>query len=196
LLQPALVAQQEARRLDPQIATSVNHTYFMLGDYERALEHSRSDFGYLTGECLAMLGRREEAISALQKCETEKPWRLGKLFLTSLRALLEGKREESLEAGEELMKATFRDPEGMYYLARQLGHSGADEQALEMLKRSVEHGFFCYPAMVRDPWLDGLRGKTEFSDILRRAQQLHLEALQAFLANGGEALLGVRGVGY
>ncbi|HKF25045.1 MAG TPA: serine/threonine-protein kinase, partial [Candidatus Acidoferrum sp.] len=37
LLQPALFAHQEARRLDRQLATTLNHTYFMLGDYERAL---------------------------------------------------------------------------------------------------------------------------------------------------------------
>jgi len=118
--------------------------------------------------------------------------RLGKLYLTSLRALLEGKREESLETSQELMSATFRDPEGMYYLSRQLSFLGADAQALDMLTRSVNHGFFCYPALVRDPWLDGLRGKPEFSGLLHKAQQLHMESLQTFLAGGGNALLGVR----
>jgi serine/threonine protein kinase/Tfp pilus assembly protein PilF len=190
LLQPALFAHQEARRLDPQIATSVNHTHFMLGDYERALESSRGD-GYATGLNLAMLGRREEAVNKLRDFEAAKPRRFGLLYLKSLRALLEGRREESLEAGEELRKATFRDPEGMYYLARQLSYLGADVNALEMLRRSVEHGFYCYPALVRDPWLDGLRGKAEFSNLLHEAHQLHLEGLQAFLGGGGEALLGV-----
>jgi eukaryotic-like serine/threonine-protein kinase len=191
LLQPALVAHQEARRLDPRIATSVNHTHFMMGDYERALESSRTDFGYSTAVCLAMLGRQEEAIELLRESEANKPWRLGWLYLKSLRALLEGKREESLEASQELLKATFRDPEGMFYLVRQLSYLGADESALAMLRRSVEHGFCCYPAMVRDPWLDGLRGKLEFSNLLHEAHQLHLEALQAFLENGGDALLGL-----
>src|SRR5260370_40271373 len=89
--------------------------------YERALENSGGDFGYGMALALAMLGRVEEAVSLLRQRELAKPWRLGKLFLTSLRALLEGEREESLAASEELMQATFRDPEGMYYLARQLG---------------------------------------------------------------------------
>src|SRR5712664_1197169 len=120
LLQPALVAHQEARRLDPLISTSVMHTYFMLGEYERALEASGADYGYGRGLVLATLGRAEEAVSMLRQCELAKPWRLGKLYLTSLRALLEGNREQSLATSEELIKATFRDPEGMYYLARQL----------------------------------------------------------------------------
>src|SRR5712664_4005471 len=54
LLRPALVAHQEARRLDPLISTSVMHTYFMLGDYERALENSGGDFGYGTALVLGM----------------------------------------------------------------------------------------------------------------------------------------------
>jgi tetratricopeptide (TPR) repeat protein len=191
LLQEALVAHQEARRLDPQIATTVNHTYFMLGEYGKALEHSSSDYGYGDGMILAMLGRQEEAIRALREYERTKPWRLGMLYLTSLRALLEGKREESLEASRELMKATFRDPEGIYYLARQLGFLGAREEALETLRRAVERGFFCYPAMVRDPWLDGMRGDEEFSRVLNHAHELHREAQRAFVEGGGEALLGV-----
>jgi len=195
LLQAALVAHQEARRLDPQIATSVNNTHFMLGDYERTLESSRNDFGYFAGVSLAMLGRREEAIRLLRDFEAAKRWGFGWLYVKSLRALLEGKREESLEASEELRKGTFRDPEGMYYVARQLSYLGADANAMELLRRSVEHGFYCYPAMVRDPWLDGLRGKAEFSDTLHEAHQLHLEAVQTFLAGGGDALLDVSAEG-
>jgi TolB-like protein len=192
LLQPALVAHQEARRLDPQIATSVNNTHFMLGEYERTLESSQNDFGYFAGIILAMLGRREEAIRLLRDFEAAKRWGFGWLYLKSLRALLEGRREESLEASEELRKGTFRDPEGMYYIARQLSYLGADANAMELLRRSVEHGFYCYPALVRDPWLDRLRGNTEFSNILQEAHQLRLEARQAFLAAGGDALLGLR----
>jgi len=115
---------------------------------------------------------------------------------SSLRALLEGKREESLVSSEELMKATFRDPEGMYYLARQLSYLRADGPALEMLFRAISNGFFCHQAMVRDPWLDGLRTKAEFTELLRKAHQLHREASTAFQAGGGPALLGIRSEGY
>jgi serine/threonine protein kinase/tetratricopeptide (TPR) repeat protein len=196
LLQPALVAHREARRLDPMISTSVMHTYFMLGDYEQALEASGSDYGYGIALALATLGRVEEAVSLLRQRELAKPWRLGKLYLTSLRALLEGKREESLETSEELMKATFRDPEGMYYLARQLSYLRAEGPALEMLSRAINNGFFCHQAMVRDPWLDALRARAEFTDLLRKAHQLQREASTAFLTGGGPALLGIRSEGY
>lgn len=114
------------------------------------------------------------------------------MYLTSLRALLEGKREESLEASEELMKATFRDPEGMYYLARQLSYLGEAEKALDMLSRAISSGFFCYATMARDPWLDRLRTNSEFTSLMRRAQQLHREASAAFFLARGDSLLGIR----
>ena len=195
LLQAALRAQQEARRLDPLISTTINHTYFMLGEYQKALDFSASDFGYALGLTLATLGRTDEAISKLRQRE-EIIWRLGRLYLTSLRALLEGKREESLQACNELRKATFRDPEGIYYLARQLSFLGEQELALEMLFRAINHGFFCYDAMVRDPWLDSIRTCSEFTALLRHAHELHREAAAAFVAAGGDSLLGIRADAY
>jgi len=195
LLQPALVAHQEARRLDPLIPTSVMHTYLMLGDYQRALESSGSDYGYGMGLVLAMLGRVEEAVSTLRQRELAKPWRLGKLYLTSLRTLLEGNRKESLEVSEELRKATFRDPEGMYYLARQFSYLGEESSALDMLSRAIDNGFFCHQTMLRDPWLDALRGRSEFTALLNKALQQHGEALTAFLAGGGALLLGIHSEG-
>ncbi len=89
------------------------------------------------------------------------------------------------------MKATFRDPEGMYYQARQLSYLGQQAQSLDMLSRAIGNGFFCYSAMVRDPWLDSLRGCKEFTGLLRKAQELHREALKSFLAAGGDSLLGI-----
>jgi eukaryotic-like serine/threonine-protein kinase len=195
LLQAALRAQQEARRLDPLISTSINHTYFMLGDYQRALESSGDDYGYALGLTLASLGRTEQAISALRQRELITPPNLGRLFLTSLRAFLEGNRQESLEACNELRKTTFRDPEGIYYVARQLSFLGEQEQALEVLSRAIDNSFFCYSAMVRDPWLDAIRTRHEFTVLLRKAHQLHREALTAFLAAGGDSLLGVSAEG-
>jgi len=45
-------------------------------------------------------------------------------------------------------------------------------------------------------WLDALRARAEFTDLLRKSQQLHREASTAFLAGGGPELLGIRSEGY
>jgi hypothetical protein len=79
----------------------------------------------------------------------------------------------------------------MYYQALQLGSLNDPSRSLEMLRRAVDNGFYCYAAMVSEPWLDGLRGLPEFTNILRKAHDLHLEAYKIFLAAGGETLLGL-----
>jgi eukaryotic-like serine/threonine-protein kinase len=193
LLQPSVAAHLAARRLDPQIPTSVTHTYFMLGDYQRALDTCAGDFGYSIALTLAALGRSDEAIAELREREAKaQPARLARLYFTSLRALLEGNREESLLASEDFRNATFRDPEGLFYMARQNAYLGEKTTALELLSRAIERGFFCYPAMVRDPWLDNLRGSREFNDLMRKAQERHQEAVQSFFALGGDILLGTQ----
>jgi serine/threonine protein kinase/tetratricopeptide (TPR) repeat protein len=192
LLQPALAAQSEARRLDSRVPISINHTYIMLGDYQRAFESSGRDYGYALGLTLAMLGRTSEAVTHLREKEKANLPRLGFLFLQSLRALLEGNREEALRACDEFRQATFRDPEGMYYQALHYSLLNESASALEMLARAIDNGFFCYPAMVREAWLDSLRGLPEFTALLRKAHRLHLEAHNAFLAAGGDTLLGIR----
>lgn len=195
LLHASLRAHQEARRLDPLISTTINHTYFMLGEYQKALESSGGDFGYALGLTLATVGRVDEAISKLRQRE-EIIWRLGKLYLTSLRALLEGNRVESLAACEALRGATFRDPEGIYYLARQISYLGEQDWALETLSRTINQGFFCYPALVRDPWLDNIRTRPEFAALLAHANNLQREAVAAFVTGGGDTLLGLRADAY
>src|SRR4029077_16270749 len=150
------------------------------------------DFGYAVGFALAKLGRIPEAIATLRERELSNPPRLGKLYLTSLRALLERNREECIAAVDELLQTTFRDPEGMYYQCVQLAFLDEKSRAIEMLRRSVDNGFYCYSAMVSDPWLDSLRGLPEFNAILRKAHDQNLEAYKVFLAGGGDTLLGIR----
>ena len=190
LLQASLEADRQARRLDPNIHTTVTHTYFAMGDYQGALEASGPDFGYFTPLRLAMLGRVEEAIAILKEKEPAVSERIGQVFMISLRALLEGNREASLKASDELMNGTFRDPEGKYYLARQLAYLSDSGRATRLLKDTVDGGYFCYPQMASDPWLDPIRGDAEFKRILHRAQALHQEAVEVFRAEGGPPLLG------
>jgi len=63
-------------------------------------------------------------------------------------------------------------------------------QAIDLLRRVVG-GFFCYPAMERDPWLDRLRKKPEFTDLMRQAEARHGKAMSAFGRLNGSAILDV-----
>jgi hypothetical protein len=68
------------------------------------------------------LGRVDEAIAILREKEAVVTQPRAKVFMSSLRALLEGNRDVSLMASGRLMNGVFKDPEGAYYLVRRLGY--------------------------------------------------------------------------
>jgi hypothetical protein len=181
-----VAAHDRARLLDPQIATSVRHTYWLLGDNIRALQGGRFFFPAMV---LASMGRKEEAVAMLLECEQVNRPEMMRSFLFSLRALLKGKREESLDATERCI-AHFRDPEGLFYMARQLAYLGESKRALTELHHVLDQGYLCSRILARDPWLDVLRSSVEFGVILQRAASLEREVASVFVQSGGDRLLG------
>jgi eukaryotic-like serine/threonine-protein kinase len=190
LLEASVRADELARELDPQVRTSVSHTHFMAGDYEAALgSYNEADIGYMEGLALTALGRGREAVERLREREALTPrGSLVLLYITSLRACLDGERDESVAIIQRGMPLQ-RDGEGIYYVSRQLAFMGQAEDALRGLERSLEWGYFCYPAAARDPWLNGLRELDGFQNWLTRVRVRHEQAGAAFRAAGGLRLL-------
>jgi DNA-binding winged helix-turn-helix (wHTH) protein len=188
LLDASLAAHRRARELDPTIATSVHHTWWMMGDYTRALAETLGDIGYMQGLALASLGREREAIAALRWRERETTESRIRAYLTSLRALLEGDRETSLAAIETATR-NLVDAEAMYYMVRTLARLGAHDAAASGLRRVVDGGFWCYDTFVRDPWLDAVRGRPDVRQLLEDAQNHVRRALKMFSESDGLAQL-------
>ena len=114
LLDASRAADEQARRLDKLIRTSVIHTHFMLGDYQRAHEVGAGEpdlGGYLNALALVMLGREQEAVAKLRKVEEMGDVTAPRKFTESLRMLLEGNRAEGLAATRTILAPGFRDPE-------------------------------------------------------------------------------------
>jgi len=88
--------------------------------------------------------------------------------------------------------ARFNDPEALYYAGRHFAHLGAIDDAISNLARAVEGGYFCYPAFMGDAWLENVRGRPAFEQIVRRAEERHHAAVKVFLAEDGDRLLGVQ----
>src|SRR5262249_22388472 len=109
---------------------------------------------------------------------------------SSLRALLEGKREESLSITEQGIAAIQKGGEELFYLVRHLAYLSELERAVFELERTVEQGFFCYPTLLNDPWLDALRTDSRFVPILDRARSRHDAARKMFVEAGGIEILG------
>jgi TolB-like protein len=192
LLEASAAADERARRLDPHVRTSVTHTFFMMRDYQRTVDTSAGDIGYVDALALVSMDRGDEARRLLRE-RIESPHPMIQAFRASLLALAEGRRADSIELTRRAIGLEFRDPEARYYLARQLAHLGEHEAAVAELTRVVEEGFCCFPAFARDPWLGPLAGRAGFVAALRQAETRHQEAVEAFLEVGGGRLLGVPG---
>ena len=188
LLRASVAAFEQARRLDPRIPSSVAVTFFMLGDYERVLECAVEGIPYIRNAALVMLGKPEEALESLNTID-DRIASLMVSFTSSLRLLLTGKPGDSIEAMSLLRE--IRDPEARYFVGRHFAHAGDHAGALSAIEWAVDNGFFCAPAMARDPWLDPIRGLPEFSAIVRRAEARHRDAVVTFLSAEGDRLLGL-----
>ena len=192
LLEASLAAHEHACRLDPGVPTSVTHTCFMRGDYLRALETSREVRGYIGPLALAALGREQEALKlAHEAAQSRTLLPLVRYMFSAIRALLEGDRTGALEHSERAIALITHGPEELFYAARHLAYLSEPGRAIATLARAVDQGFFCYPTLVRDPWLDSLRATPDFRRILQRALEHHAGAVRAFVEAGGEQLLGV-----
>jgi serine/threonine protein kinase len=192
LLEASLAAHEQAQRLDPQVRTSVAHTHFMLGDYGAVAAYSSGgDHLGVLPLALFHLGKELEAVELLRKnLQQEWPLPVIRCIGTSILALLEGRPEDSVQESEVFVRSC-RDPESFYYFARQFALMGKHARAVELLRDAVDLGYICFPSMAQDPSLDVLRESPEFIAVLRIAEARRRETGEAFLAAGGNRILGV-----
>ena len=194
LLEASVAADRMAHRLDPTVPTSVRYTYWMQGEFEKAIAGDPHGRDFLVPYALTALGRYEEALSIYRDLEEKLRNGVAVSVFESQRAALEGNREEFLAANARIMHSGFRDPEGLYFQARTAAFLHANETAFPILEQVVKAGFLCHRSMDLDPWLDGLRGDPEYRRIHRISAERHREARVRFLEAGGDRLLGISSV--
>ena len=192
LLDASLAAHHRARLLDPAMRTSVVHTCIMGGQYRRALEEVDQALDPMRGVILTMLDRNEEAIEQLQKDEARFAHRVMRLFVAAIRLQLSGRVDESRAAVQEILQSNFRDPEGIFYLTLLLPRLGQVDLAEMLLGKAVEGGFHCTQPLRQMPWLEPLRARPSFQDLIARAEERQRENAEAFTAEGGPQILGLR----
>lgn len=185
LLEASVAAHSLAIALEPKIRTSVPHTWFLQGDHARVASLRIEDNPYIVSVSLAELGRKDEAVTGLRAMEEKTKTRM-RDFIISARTMIEGDTPGSVAAVERIVASEFSDPEGLFYLARHLSHLNEVEASLELLERVVSGGFFCYPAMLNDPWLEPVRKRPRFASLLKKAEQQHQAAREEFVRLDGD----------
>jgi hypothetical protein len=190
LLEESIAADHQARRLEPRVRTSVVHTWFLLGDYARVASVKLEEAPYIGALSRAALGQTDETIEELRELEPRTRTRL-RDFMIAARTLLEKNGPDSVRTIDRIVASDFRDPEALFYLARHLAYLHEPGRSLVLFRRAIAGGFFCYPAISHDPWLDSLRGKPEFETLLSAASDRHREAAAAFSKIQGDTVLGL-----
>ena len=192
LLDESLAAHRHAQRLDPTFPTTVHHTHYMQGDYEKALAASGTVSDPFVARVLWALGRQEEALaSARREEERFASVPMMRAFSLALRAAIEGHREEGVAAIKRLQSFGFSDGEGLFYLAGLCARLGEPELAHESLSRAVDFGFVCLRGFETDVYLTPLRSSTAWPPLMDRLNAKRRLVTNEFMRAGGRALLAV-----
>ena len=163
-LDASLAAHFRSRLLDPRAITSVTHTYFMLGEYQKSLDCYGEKAGYyLDCAALAALGDTRTAIAKLrQREQSGGAPRHMRVLMQSLRAYLEGNFVECLHAIESGELLAQRDLESQYYTGRHLALIGEADRSIKTISGVIEDGFLCGSALTRDSSFASLRSSPPF----------------------------------
>jgi len=195
LYEEAIAAHEEARRLDPNVPTSLEQTLLMTGDIERllaveSLVAGGGDQGIrIIG--LGLAGRRDEARRALLEMRQASHIAVFQSWTEYLMAWLDRRPADmagkmSALSGLKIMD----DPEAIFQEGWLLCDVGEHERGLAHLRRAVAKGYFVAPTLSGCRQFDALRSDPAFQELLAEAEAGRQRARAAFSEAGGERLLG------
>jgi serine/threonine-protein kinase len=192
LLDASVAAHRMAARLDPTVPTSVLHTYYHQGDFDRALDELHRGSDPFEARLLGAMGREAEAIDAARREELRfAAAPLLHAFSAGLRAALEHRPHEAAHALAPFAGVTFRDGEGLFYVAEVYARAGMADEALATLARAVDAGFACGPAFGANRYLAPLRNHEAWPPLIARVTAAERDASRVFDGRRGRALLAV-----
>jgi non-specific serine/threonine protein kinase len=195
LFDESIAAHAEARRLDPNVPTSVEQTVMMTGNLERLLAMeppaivSGGDPGIrVIG--LGLAGRRDDARQALLNMRGA-PIPIFQSWTEYLMAWLDRRHADMLERVGELRPFKIQDdPEAIFQEGWLLCDIGENQTGFDYLKRAVARGYCVAHTLAHMPHFDALRSDPAFQDLLANAEAGRQRALDAFREAGGDRLLG------
>jgi serine/threonine protein kinase/tetratricopeptide (TPR) repeat protein len=195
LFDQSIAAHEEARRLDPNVPTSVAQTIMMTGDVERLLALERPAAG--SGDNvirvigLGLAGRLDEARRMLVDLRQASPIPAFQSYTDTLLAWLERRPVDMYASVSALGGLKIReDPEAIFQEGWLFCDAGEHERGLPQLRRAVAKGYSVVPTLSRSRSFDALRGNGAFQELLTEAEAGRQQALAAFREHGGERLLG------
>jgi eukaryotic-like serine/threonine-protein kinase len=199
LFDESIAAHAEARRLDPNVPTSLEQTLLMTGDVDRLMAAERppviagADDGIrVIG--LGLAGRHDEARRRLLEMRHTSRIPLFETWIEYLMAWLDRRPDVMAARMPMLSPLKIReDPEAVFQLGWLMCDVGEHAAGLDHLRQAVAKGYFVAPTLAARPQFDALRSDPAFVALLEEAESGRRRALAAFREAGGKALLNVRG---
>jgi TolB-like protein/tRNA A-37 threonylcarbamoyl transferase component Bud32 len=100
-----------------------------------------------------------------------------------MRLIAEERIDEARQVYLEVMgRGEFPDPESRYHFAATAASLGFNDEALDLLRSTVDGGFYCYPLFERDSRLESLRSHPRFQPIVDRARE-RSDAFRRFITS-------------
>jgi serine/threonine protein kinase/tetratricopeptide (TPR) repeat protein len=195
LFDQSIAAHGEARRLDPNVPTSLEQTVMMTGDVDRLMSIERMAAvagadGGIRVIGLGLAGRRDEAQRLLNELAISTNFATFNAWRSYLTAWLEMRLDDMrlVDAALNPLKIAD-DPEAIFQRGWLLCDVGDYEGGMEYLQRAIKKGYFVVPALLRSQF-DGIRDHPAFRAVFAEAEAGRRQALAAFRDAGGERLLG------
>jgi serine/threonine protein kinase/tetratricopeptide (TPR) repeat protein len=199
LYDESIAAHAEARRLDPNIATSHGQTLLVAGDIERLLAVEPPPLGASSDEWIqaritafGLAGRQDESRQALAEMRHAPRVTVFQVWGDFLTAWLDRRPADMLAAVSAVSALTIHDdPEFVFRVGWLLCDVGEHEQGLQYLQRAIAKAYFVAPTLAASRSFDPLRSDPHFETILAEAEAGRRRALAALREAGGERLLGL-----
>jgi tetratricopeptide (TPR) repeat protein len=158
-----------------------------LGEHSKAISvfdlGRESGYTYLQrGMIYLREGKIDSALRYINSAINLESFAVSGLFAKAIKSYIEQNEVEGLKIAIELEKSDPRDSEVLYGLASIYGMFGDKKKCCLLLRRAIEGGFFCYPYMLRDEFLDPVRNDPEFQDVLAVAKKKHETFKQMYFA--------------
>jgi serine/threonine protein kinase/tetratricopeptide (TPR) repeat protein len=197
LYDESVAAHAEARRLDPNVPTSLEQTLLLTGDFERLLAvepplgTGGDEWIQARVTVLGLTGRRDESRQLLAEMRQTPRVTAFQAWGGFLQGWLDRCPTDMLAALSAVSALTIHDdPEFVFRVGWLLCDVGGHEQGLLYLGRAITKAYFVAPTLSASRSFDPLRSDPCFQAILEEAEMGRQQALAAFREAGGERLLG------
>ncbi len=182
LLDKAAEEMETAVKLDPanKRFRSIGVTFLYQFKYKEAIEGLDLDKGSpyslaFKGQIYYRMNKIDSAKKYFEKViKIEPDGSLGR-WSKAMLDFLNGNKEDGLVEIKTLEMSNVFDAEQIYNYANLYGLYGDKKDCVRLLEKAIDGGFYCYPFMSKDSFLDPVRDDKKFMEVMAYAKSKYEE---------------------